>query len=100
MATPTLDDPDYARFAWRRYRQILKWMALASLAAALVALGWMHWFGGGLTIALAIGTAGAVGFTVFVAAALMGLVFLSSGTGHDEEVDRAAEEDFRIGPKR
>ena len=31
---------------------------------------------------------GGVGGSVMLAAALMGLVFLSSGTGHDEDVTR------------
>ena len=33
-----------------------------------------------------ISTAGGIFFTVLLAAALMGLVFLSSGTGHDESI--------------
>lgn len=85
---PTLDDPDYARFAWRRYRRVLGWMSLVALAAVLAALGWLHWFGGGLSLHIVIATSIGVGLTVLVAAALMGLVFLSSGTGHDEEVER------------
>lgn len=89
-----LDDPDYARFAWRRYRRILAWMILPSIGAAGIALGWMHWFGNGLTLPLALALAFGVGLTIFTSAALMGLIFLSSGTGHDEDADRTSREIF------
>ncbi len=83
-----LEDPDYARFAWGRYRRMLKWMALASLAATLAALLWLQIYGTGLTVHVVIATAVGVGGTVLVGALLMGLVFLSSGSGHDEEIER------------
>ncbi|QLC22513.1 cytochrome d ubiquinol oxidase subunit II [Parasphingopyxis sp. CP4] len=83
----SLDDPDYSEFAWRRFRRILKAMAVVSVLTGLVALGWMYYFIGGMTIAIALATVLGVSLTVFMAAALMGLVFLSSGSGHDEQVD-------------
>ena len=84
---PSLGDADYAQFAWARYRRIMKWMLIPAIAAAFAALAWMHYYGGGLTIAVAIATTLGVGLTVLMAAALMGLVFLSSGSGHDDDVD-------------
>ncbi|MBC7986612.1 MAG: hypothetical protein H7X93_08070 [Sphingomonadaceae bacterium] len=81
-----LDDPGYAAFAWARYRRILKWMALAALLAVLAALAWIRWSGAPMSRHLVIATALGVGLTVLCAGALMGLVFLSSGTGHDEDV--------------
>ena len=83
---PDLDDADYAAFAWGRYRRILGWMALAALGTAALAIAWMWWAKGPLPIHMIIGTALGVFFSVFLAAALMGLVFLSSGTGHDERI--------------
>ena len=62
-------------------------MALASVITAAVAVAWVHYYGGGLTLAVTLATALGVGLTVFMAAALMGLVFLSSGSGHDEAVN-------------
>lgn len=41
---------------------------------------------GMVSIHFYIATALGVGFTMLLASALMGLVFLSSGTGHDESV--------------
>lgn len=84
----SLDDPDYAQFAWARYRRTLKWMALVSLLSVAGALGWLYLARGEITLHIGIATAIGVGLTVFLAAALMGLVFLSSGTGHDEKVEK------------
>ncbi|MFN2260393.1 MAG: hypothetical protein ABR601_11225 [Parasphingopyxis sp.] len=89
----SLEDPDYARFAWRRFRRILGWMGVAAILAVLTALGWLHWFGGGLTLHLVLATTIGIGLTIMMAAALMGLAFMSSGTGHDEAVDRFGEEE-------
>ena len=33
-----LSDPDYARFAWTRYRRLMWWMALASLVTTVAGL--------------------------------------------------------------
>lgn len=84
-----LDDPDYAAFAWARYRRLLKWMALVSAlaAAGVIAILWRQI--GPLPIHMMIATALGVGLSVMMAAALFGLIFLSSGTGHDEAVERS-----------
>lgn len=90
-----LDDKDYAAFAWARYRRIMKWMALAAVLAGLagVAILWattdeLHWL-------VAFGAFTGVFLTVLMAAALMGLVFLSSGTGHDENAAQFHDADQR-----
>lgn len=83
-----LDDPGYAAFAWARFRNLLAWMtAFAGLCSAvsLVALAWAF---GTLSWVAALATVLGVGGSVMMAAALMGLAFLSSGSGHDEDVDR------------
>ena len=89
---PDLSDPDYARFAWRRYRRLMAWMALAALAATGTALTILWRMRGPLPIPFLIFTAGGVFFSVLLAAALMGLVFLSSGTGHDERIQDLSED--------
>lgn len=81
-----LNDPDYAAFAWGRYRRLMGWMALASaivVAIAVVALD--HWYGPLSWIAI-LAAIGGFGGTALMTSALMGLVFLSSGSGHDEDV--------------
>lgn len=89
MTRPSpLDDPHNASYAWARYRRLMKWMTLLSLTTVVVALVAMRIIvGDGLTIHMMIATAGGVGGAVMLTAALMGLVFLSSGTGHDESID-------------
>lgn len=83
-----LDDPAYARFAWARFRTLMAWMTLAAavcVAAVIVGLAAVQ---GPLHLVTMLGVIGGVGGSVMLAAALMGLVFLSSGTGHDEDVTR------------
>jgi hypothetical protein len=88
-----LSDPDYARFAWGRYKRLMWWMALVSLAATIVALGILWVTRGPLPILFLAFTAGGIFFSVLLAAALMGLVFLSSGTGHDEQIQDFSQDD-------
>lgn len=82
-----LDDPDYAAFAWRRYRRILGWMGIVAIVfvtGAIVVLQQVYGPLGWVAILAVIGGAGG---SIMLAAALMGLVFLSSGSGHDESID-------------
>ena len=87
-----LDDPDYAAFAWGRYRRIMRWMALVAMLCIGGALGWLR-AQGTVPLHMAIATTLGVGLTTLLGTGLMGLVFLSSGTGHDEEADRWAGRD-------
>ncbi|MDF0490616.1 hypothetical protein PX554_21010 [Sphingomonas sp. H39-1-10] len=83
-----LDDPAAAAFAWARFRRILLWMgvvAVVFIAAAVWALQATY---GPLSFIAILAVVGGAGGSIMLAAALMGLVFLSSGTGHDESVDR------------
>lgn len=84
---PGLDDPAYARFAWARYRRLMRWMGLLAAVTALGAFAWLR-MQGPVPVHMAIATMLGVGASVLMAAALMGLVFMSHGTGHDDEADR------------
>ena len=93
MRSP-LDDSDTARTAWARYRRLMWGMAIVSLVAVAVALLYLRWsMGDALTIHMIIATAAGVGLSVLLGAALMGLVFLSSGSGHDEAIDDPLKDD-------
>jgi hypothetical protein len=81
-----LDDPDYADFAWGRYRRLMWWMSLASLGAVVGGLGLLWMLGGPIPWLMMLFAALGIFASVLLAAALMGLVFLSSGTGHDEAI--------------
>jgi Na+/H+-translocating membrane pyrophosphatase len=87
-----LDDPDYARFAWDRYRKLMRWMVLASLLAVVIGLGGLRLMIGSLPIPMMIAAAGGIFLSVLLCAALMGLVFLSSGSGHDEAIVNPLED--------
>ena len=89
-----LDSNDISRIAWARYRRLMKGMALVSLLAVVGALSWLRYtMGGALTLHMMIATAAGVGLSVLLGAALMGLVFLSSGSGHDEAIEDPFEDD-------
>jgi hypothetical protein len=82
-----LDDPEIAAFAWARYRRMMRIMAQITLAAILLAFAWLYWQHGFASIHIYIGAALGVGVTIMLTGSLMGLVFLSHGTGHDDAID-------------
>ncbi len=83
-----LDDPDYARFAWGRFRSLMAWMIAAAMACAAAVIVVMAAIQGPLRLVTMFAIIGGVGGSIVMAGLLMGLVFLSSGTGHDEDVER------------
>ena len=83
-----LDDPDYARFAWGRFRGLVAWMIAAAMACSAAVIAVMAHVQGPLRLVTMFAVIGGVGGSIVMAGLLMGLVFLSSGTGHDEDVDR------------
>ena len=88
---PGLSDPEQAAFAWRRFRRILRWVAMvAALCCAAAVWGLTRWQGPLSWVAILAAIGGVFG-SVMMAGALMGLVFLSSGTGHDESVGRETD---------
>lgn len=97
-----LDDPKTAAHAWARYRRLMRWMFALTLAVVILALAAIYSQTGMVSIHLFIATALGIGFTMLLMSALMGLVFLSSGTGHDESVARMDEDqpDSEAGRRR
>ena len=95
MVKPSpLDNRETSDVAWGRYRRLMRGMAFVSLGAVVLALGWLRYtLGDQLTIHMMIATAAGVGLSVLLGAALMGLVFLSSGSGHDEAIEDPFEDD-------
>ncbi len=89
-----LDDPHQAAHAWARYRRLMRFMLLLTLGLVGIALALLYKYGSDAVsvhyyIAIALG----IGFTMLLTSALMGLVFLSSGTGHDEAIEDRASDD-------
>jgi hypothetical protein len=87
-----LSDPRAARFAWHRFRRILWYMNLAAIACGSVSVGIIWINSGTLPLIFAILTFAGIYLTILMASALMGLMFLSNGTGHDDDVMDFAEE--------
>ncbi len=82
-----LDDPHTAAYAWARFMRILRWMMLLTVLLVMGALYLLYRNNGGVSVHLYIATALGIGFTMLLMSALMGLVFLSSGTGHDSAIE-------------
>ena len=100
MVKPSpLDNSDTSKVAWARYRRLMRGMAIVSSVAVIVALAWLRYtLGDQFTIHMVIATAAGVGLSVMLGAALMGLVFLSSGSGHDESIDDPFKDDPDLNP--
>ena len=79
-------DDEAAALAWRRYKALMSWMVLASILTAALALLWLYQTGAEMRLHLVIATIAGVGLSVLVGTGLMGLVFLSNRSGHDEDV--------------
>ncbi|HSG34642.1 MAG TPA: hypothetical protein VLA37_08900 [Sphingomonadaceae bacterium] len=88
-----LDEPHIANHAWSRFRRQLRVTAWLALIADIAMLGGTFLAYGMVSIHLYIGIGLALPLAIFLFSALMGLVFLSSGTGHDHAV--ADQREFR-----
>ena len=76
----------------RRFRRIMKWMALFSITVAAIAVLLVSRGEKGLHIHMMIATALGAGLSVLLAGALMSFAFLSASSGHDDEANRFEEE--------
>lgn len=83
---PGLEDPAYARFAWARFRRVLAWIAVAAAGCAASCWWWIDRVYGPLSWVATLALLGGAFATILMSGALMGLIFLSSGSGHDDAV--------------
>ncbi len=89
----SLDNPQIAAVAWARFRRMMMWMALAGAVCVGLALLFLRLSAGPMPLHMVIATILGVWLTFMLGTGLMALVFLSSGTGHDEQVmDRMKDE--------
>ena len=87
MVDPSpLDNPENAAHAWGRFRHIMRILAMVTLVSTLVLTAVLWVLFPGASIHFFIAVALGVAFTMGLTGTLMGLVFLSNGTGHDEAV--------------
>lgn len=81
-----LDDPHAAAHAWARFRRLM-WVMLGLTISVVVIAMLVLWQQGALvSVHFFIASALGIGLTMLLMSALMGLVFLSNGTGHDHSV--------------
>lgn len=64
----------------------MRWMMLVTVTLVIGAVVALWRRNGLVSVHMYIATALGVGLTMLMASGLMGLVFLSSGTGHDQSV--------------
>ena len=95
-----LDDSRISAHAWARYKRLMKGMAALTTTVVALTLGAFYWQNGVVSVHFFIATALGIGFMMMLTAALMGLVFLSSGTGHDESVSDLTDDQPGDGRKR
>lgn len=94
MAMPPspLDDPATALAIWTRFRRLMGWMFLTTLATVTGALIILYRQDGRVSIHFYIAVAVGIAFCMLLTSALMGLVFLSNASGHDASVGRGEDE--------
>jgi len=88
-----LDDPEQAAYAWARYKRLMRFMLLVTIGVVIIAIAMLYDGESPASIHFYIAAALGIGFMMLLTAALMGLVFLSSGTGHDESVTDLTPDD-------
>ena len=94
MVLPSpLDDPQNSAYAWARYRRLMAWMAALTFAVSGGFLVYLYESVGMVSIHLFIAAFLGIFIMMMLTAALMGLVFLSSGTGHDASIEDPFRED-------
>ena len=87
MVKPSpLDDPASAAFAWGRFKRLMRLMGAITAAIVVAALLYLWLTVGDVPIHFYIATALGIGASMMLMSALMGLVFMSNGTGHDESI--------------
>jgi RsiW-degrading membrane proteinase PrsW (M82 family) len=84
-----------AAIAWARYKKLMSWMVIAAVVAVLLALIYLRSSGDPLPVHMVIATVAGVGLSVLLGTALMGLVYFSNNSGHDDAATRRNELDDR-----
>lgn len=83
-----LDDQTIAAVAWKRWRRLMTLVAVITALTIAAALAFFHAQDEPASVHFYIAMALGIGATMMLGGALMGLAFLSSGTGHDDSIDR------------
>jgi hypothetical protein len=82
-----------AAVAWDRYKLMMRRMVLLAVATALLSIAYLWATGAPMRLHMIIAVFAGVALTVLVGTGLMGLVFLSNRTGHDEDAAHGGQDD-------
>ena len=77
----------------RRFRRIMRWLALFSIVIAAIAVLLVAHGDDTVHVHMLVATALGVGLTVLLGTGLMALSFLSSKSGHDEKARHIQEDE-------
>ncbi len=88
-----LDDPENAAFAWARYKRLMRFMFFITVGVVIIAMSLLYMENGLVSVHFYIAAALGIGFSMLLTSALMGLVFLSSGSGHDASIIDPLDDD-------
>lgn len=88
-------DYERAARAWERYKRLMRWMVLVAIVVVGLSLLYLHEPGQPMPLHMVIATIAGVGLTILVGTGLMGLVFLSSRSGYDEDAAHGGQDDDR-----
>lgn len=86
-------DTATAAAAWARFRRLMRWMFLVTMVTVIGALSVLYRQEGMVSPHFYIAVAIGMSFAMLLMSALMGLVFLSSASGHDQDVTENPTED-------
>lgn len=86
-----LEDPATAAHAWARYRWLMRWMLAFTTLVVIIAMAVIYMQPESVSPHFFIAVALGIGASMLLMSALMGLVFLSNGTGHDASVDNSLD---------
>jgi hypothetical protein len=92
-----LDDPAIAAFAWARFKRLMLFMVGVTVTIVIGAMVLLYRANGLVSIHLYIAAALGIGFAMMLMSALMGLAFLSNGTGHDASIVDPTPDEWKDG---
>lgn len=88
-----LDDPRTAQFAWERYRRVMRWMMLTTVTMVIGAMVALYRSNGLVPVHFYVVAAMGIGFVMLLMSAVMGLLFLSSGTARADAITNSLEDE-------
>ena len=80
-------------FAWRRWKRMMKVMGAVSAVVVIAVVAYLWIALPGISVHFYIAAGLGVGISMVLMSALMGVVFMSNGTGHDDAVADPLRED-------